>query len=167
MPSFFNHRTMKFYFVWGHLTGDLYARSHYNESPKHALYLSTGYDMEMVGQSYSYIDRDNFLMSYSDDYSPALSAQYVRRHKLRYVHEWPSRFSVDTWLQMTDNEVVGIDEAQFFDNGIVDVCTTLANNGCPIEHIQQMMGHAKIETTMIYTKLNQEEIRRNHERCAI
>ena len=82
-------------------------KRHYNESPKHALYLSTGYDMEMVGQSYSYIDRDNFLMSYSDDYSPALSAQYVRRHKLRYVHEWPSRFSVDTWLQMTNNEVVG------------------------------------------------------------
>ena len=26
-------------------------------------------------------------------------------------------------------DVVGIDEAQFFDNGIVDVCTTLANNG--------------------------------------
>ena len=82
-------------------------KRHYNESPKHAIYFSTGYDMEMVGQSYSYIDRDNFLMSYSDDYSPALSAQYVRRHKLRYVHEWQSRFSVDTWLQMTNNEVVG------------------------------------------------------------
>ena len=82
-------------------------KRHYNESPKHAFYLSSSYDMEMVGQSYSYMDRDNFLMSYSDDYSSAMSAQYVRCHKLRYVHEWPSRFSVDTWLQMSDNEVVG------------------------------------------------------------
>ena len=82
-------------------------KRHYNESPKHALYFSSGYDMEMVGQSYSYIDRDNFLMSYSDDRFPASSAQYVRRHKLSYVHEWPSRFSLDTWLQISDNEVVG------------------------------------------------------------
>ena len=83
-------------------------KRHYNESPKHAVYISTGYDMEMVGQEYSYMDRDNFLMSYSDDDSPVLSAQYVRRHKLRYVHEWPSRFSVDTWLQMENNETVGM-----------------------------------------------------------
>ena len=82
-------------------------KRHYNESPKHALYLSTGYDMEMVGQSYSYLDRDNFLMSYSEDNSPALSAQYVRRHKLRYIHEWPNRFSIDTWLQLEDNEAAG------------------------------------------------------------
>ena len=82
-------------------------KRHYNESPKHAIYFSTSYDMEMVGQSYSYLDRDNFLMSYTDESSTALSAQYVRRHKLRYVHEWQSRFSLDTWLQMSNNEVVG------------------------------------------------------------
>lgn len=82
-------------------------KRHYNESPKHALYLSTGYDMEMVGQSYSYMDRDNFLMSYTEDNSSALSAQYVRRHKLRYIHEWPNRFSLDTWLQLEDCEAVG------------------------------------------------------------
>lgn len=78
-------------------------KRHYNESPRHALYFSTGYDMELVGQSYTYLDRDNFLMSYSGD-SPALAAQYVRRHKVRYLHEWQNRFSVDTWLQMEDSE---------------------------------------------------------------
>ena len=82
-------------------------KRHYNESPKHALYLSTGYDMEMVGQNYSYMDRDNFLMSYAKDSSSVLSAQYVRRHKLRYIHEWPNRFSLDTWLQLEDCEAVG------------------------------------------------------------
>lgn len=81
-------------------------KRHYNESPKHALYLSTSYDMEMVGQNYSYMDRDNILLSYSDDIT-ALSAQYVRRHKLRYVHEWQNRFSIDTWVQMEENEATG------------------------------------------------------------
>ncbi len=82
-------------------------KRHYNESPRHAIYLSTSYDMEMVGQNYSYMDRDNILLSYSEDNSPALSAQYVRRHKLRYLHEWESRFSVDTWVQMEENEAAG------------------------------------------------------------
>lgn len=82
-------------------------KRHYNESPRHALYFSTGYDMEMVGQNYSYMDRDNILLSYSEDNSPALSAQYVRRHKVRYLHEWKNRFSVDTWLQMEDCEAAG------------------------------------------------------------
>ena len=82
-------------------------KRHYNESPKHALYFSTGYDMEMVGQSYSYMDRDNFLLSYSEDNSTVMSAQYVRRHKVRYLHEWPSQFSIDTWLQYEDAEAVG------------------------------------------------------------
>lgn len=82
-------------------------KRHYNESPKHALYFSTGYDMEMVGQNYSYMDRDNFLLSYSEDNSTVMSAQYVRRHKVRYLHEWPSQFSIDTWLQYEDAEAVG------------------------------------------------------------
>lgn len=80
---------------------------HYNESPKHALYFSTSYDMEMVGQSYTYLDRDNFLLSYSDDGSSTRSALYVRRHKVQYVHEWQNRFTLDTWMQMEDNETVG------------------------------------------------------------
>jgi thymidine kinase len=32
-------------------------------------------------------------------------------------------------LMATDVDVVGIDEAQFFDDGIVDVCRQLANSG--------------------------------------
>jgi len=81
-------------------------KRHYNESPRHALYFSTGYDMEMIGQQYSYMDRDNVLMSY-DDGSSNRAAQYVRRHKVRYVHEWPSRFSIDTWLQYATSEATG------------------------------------------------------------
>ena len=43
MPSFFNHRTMNFHFVWGHQTGDFYARSHNNESPTAKKLIETFY----------------------------------------------------------------------------------------------------------------------------
>jgi hypothetical protein len=79
---------------------------HFNESPRHALYVSTSYDLEMLGQSFTYMDRDNLLMSYTVD-SAASPAQYIRRHKLRYVREWPSRISVDTWLQYEQCEDAG------------------------------------------------------------
>ncbi len=79
---------------------------HYNEFPRHALYLSTSYDMEMIGQSFSYMDRDNILMSYTVD-SLSSSAQYVRRHKLRYLREWQNKFSIDTWVQYESSEGAG------------------------------------------------------------
>lgn len=78
---------------------------HYNEFPRHALYLSTSYDMEMIGQNFSYMDRDNLLMSYTD--SLVSAAQYVRRHKLRYLREWQNKFSIDTWLQYESSEGAG------------------------------------------------------------
>lgn len=79
---------------------------HFNEFPRNALSLSTSYDLEMLGQSFTYMDRDNFLMSYTVD-TLAAAAQYVRRGQLRYVCEWPSRFSVDTWLQYDHCEAAG------------------------------------------------------------
>ncbi|MBR4136172.1 MAG: carboxypeptidase-like regulatory domain-containing protein [Bacteroidales bacterium] len=79
---------------------------HYNEHPRHALSFSTMYDVEMPGQSYGYMERDNFLMSYSTG-EPSLSAQYVQRLKLRYEKEWPFRLSLDTWVQYENNEATG------------------------------------------------------------
>ena len=79
---------------------------HLNESPQNALSFSASYDMEMPGQTYSYVDRDNFLMSYNTDGSE-ISAQYVRRVRLRYQKEWPSRLSMDTWIQYERSEATG------------------------------------------------------------
>ena len=79
---------------------------HLNESPKNALSFSASYDMEMPGQTYSYVDRDNILMSYNTDGSE-ISAQYVRRVRLRYQKEWPSRLGLDTWLQYESSEATG------------------------------------------------------------
>ena len=45
--------------------------------------------------------------------------------------------------------------------------TTLIRNGCPVEHVQRMLGHAKLSTTMIYARIDDDDVRRNHERCAI
>ena len=79
---------------------------HLNESPKNALSFSASYDMEMPGQTYSYVDRDNILMSYNTDGSE-ISAQYVHRVRLRYQKEWPSRLSMDTWIQYERSEATG------------------------------------------------------------
>lgn len=82
-------------------------KRHINESPRHVILFTQNYDVEMPGRSYSYMDRDNFFMSYNTG-DPELSAQYVRRTRLRYMREWANRFSVDTWLQYENNEATGM-----------------------------------------------------------
>ena len=79
---------------------------HPYESLRHALYLSTYYDVEVPGQTYSLFDRDNVFMSFSMG-TPTQRMQYVRRTKLRYEKEWANRFSVDAWLQHENNEAAG------------------------------------------------------------
>ncbi len=50
-------------------------------------------------------------------------------HNERAIRSTPVNFASDILLLAGDCDVVGIDEAQFFDEAIVDVCNTLANNG--------------------------------------
>lgn len=76
------------------------------ESLRHALYLSTYYDVEIPGQTFSLLDRDNIFMSLSIG-SPTTRMQYVRRTKLRYEKEWANRFSIDMWFQHENNEAAG------------------------------------------------------------
>lgn len=76
------------------------------ESPNNYISFSSTYDVEMPGQQYTYMDRDNFFMSYDyDKRNPA--AQYVRRTKLLFRHEWPSNFRLESWLQYENNEATG------------------------------------------------------------
>ena len=58
-----------------------------------------------------------------------VSEEDVVSHNANAIRSTPVTSSSNILLLATDVDVVGIDEAQFFDNGIVDVCTTLANNG--------------------------------------
>jgi len=50
-------------------------------------------------------------------------------HNENAIRSTPVNFASDILLLTGDCDVVGIDEAQFFDAAIVDVCNTLANNG--------------------------------------
>lgn len=57
------------------------------------------------------------------------SKSEVVSHDQRTIHSTPVECS-ESILRLSDNvDVVGIDEAQFFDQGLVDVCMQLANRG--------------------------------------
>jgi thymidine kinase len=55
--------------------------------------------------------------------------QNIVSHNENAIRSTPVNFSNDILLLAGDCDVVGIDEAQFFDEAIVDVCNSLANNG--------------------------------------
>lgn len=66
-------------------------------------------------------------------FKPAIDVRYseeeVVSHDHRAIQSTPVESSSSILLLADDVDVVGIDEAQFFDMGIVDVCTELANRG--------------------------------------
>lgn len=66
-------------------------------------------------------------------FKPAIDIRYddedVVSHNKTAIRSTPVQFASDIILLCGDSDVVGIDEAQFFDDQIVDVCRKLANNG--------------------------------------
>ena len=57
------------------------------------------------------------------------SVEEVVSHDENAIHSTPVDSSANILLLATGVEVVGIDEAQFFDDGLVDVCNQLADSG--------------------------------------
>lgn len=57
------------------------------------------------------------------------SVEQVVSHDDNAIHSTPVDSSANIILLASGVEVVGIDEAQFFDDGLVDVCNQLANSG--------------------------------------
>ena len=57
------------------------------------------------------------------------SEQEVVSHDANAIQSTPVESAQNILLMASDVDVVGIDEAQFFDAGIVDVCRELANSG--------------------------------------
>jgi thymidine kinase len=55
--------------------------------------------------------------------------QYIVSHNERTIRSTPVHVASDILLMAGSCDVVGIDEAQFFDDAIVEVCNTLANSG--------------------------------------
>jgi len=66
-------------------------------------------------------------------FKPVLDTRYhlekIVSHNENSIRSTPVNFASDLLLLAGDCEVVGIDEAQFFDPAIVDVCNQLANSG--------------------------------------
>ncbi|MBS1491742.1 MAG: thymidine kinase [Bacteroidetes bacterium] len=66
-------------------------------------------------------------------FKPSIDKRYheekIVSHSEREIRSTPVQFASDILLLAGNCEVVGIDEAQFFDDAIVDVCNTLANQG--------------------------------------
>ena len=66
-------------------------------------------------------------------FKPEIDTRYhvadVVSHEGNAITSTPVPLSGNILLMAHDMDVVGIDEAQFFDDGLIDVCNTLANNG--------------------------------------
>jgi len=77
--------------------------------------------------------RAEFANQKVEIFKPKMEKRYsdheVVSHDARSINSTPVENSSNILLLTYDVDVVGIDEAQFFDDGLVDVCNALANNG--------------------------------------
>ncbi len=66
-------------------------------------------------------------------FKPAIDVRYdevkIVSHDTNFIHSTPVNNSKEIIPLLKDVDVVGIDEAQFFDEGIANVCEQLAANG--------------------------------------
>jgi thymidine kinase len=66
-------------------------------------------------------------------FKPVIDKRYhdqkIVSHNETAIRSTPVNFANDILLLAGDCDVVGVDEAQFFDEAIVDTCNTLANQG--------------------------------------
>ena len=77
--------------------------------------------------------RAQFARQKVEIFKPAIDVRYsqedVVSHDQKHILSTPIDSSASILLLTSDIDVVGIDEAQFFDMGIVEVCNELANRG--------------------------------------
>ncbi len=77
--------------------------------------------------------RAQFAKQRVEIFKPAIDVRYseedVVSHDQKHIKSTPIDSSASILLLAGDIDVVGIDEAQFFDEGLVDVCNELAYRG--------------------------------------
>ena len=77
--------------------------------------------------------RAKFAKQKGEIFKPSIDTRYsdleVVRHDQTSIKSPPVDTSSSILLLSSDIDVVGIDEAQFLDDGLVDVCNELANRG--------------------------------------
>lgn len=66
-------------------------------------------------------------------FKPSIDQRYheedVVSHNQNSIRSTPVSVAAEILLHVTKGDVVGIDEAQFFDESLVEICITLANQG--------------------------------------
>jgi len=79
------------------------------------------------------LKRAKFAKQKVEIFKPKIDTRYseeeVVSHDRNAIRSTPVESSGSILLMSGNVEVIGIDEAQFFDDGLVDVCTQLANQG--------------------------------------
>ena len=79
------------------------------------------------------LKRAKFARQRVEIYKPTIDTRYseeeVVSHEGNSISSTPVESSASILLLTSEVDVVGIDEAQFFDEGLVKVCNQLANNG--------------------------------------
>lgn len=79
------------------------------------------------------LKRAKFARQKVEIFKPAIDTRYdelkVVSHDDNAIHSTPVPSSSNIFLLASNVEVVGIDEAQFFDEGLVSVCNQLADSG--------------------------------------
>lgn len=77
--------------------------------------------------------RAKFAKQNVEIFKPAIDTRYSEEDVVSHDHSSIVSTPIDTsssiLLLSADTDVVGIDEAQFLDDGLVDVCNQLANRG--------------------------------------
>ena len=77
--------------------------------------------------------RAKFAKQKVEIFKPAIDTRYseedVVSHEGNSIQSTPVESSASILLMGSDTDVIGVDEAQFFDAGIVDVCNELASRG--------------------------------------
>lgn len=79
------------------------------------------------------LKRAQFARQRVEIFKPSIDTRYseadVVSHDSHSITSTPVENSAGILLLTTETDVVGIDEAQFFDDGLIDVCNQLANRG--------------------------------------
>ncbi|MBA7581504.1 Thymidine kinase [subsurface metagenome] len=82
------------------------------------------------------LKRTRFANLKVEIFKPVVDTRYSERevvsHDTNIILSTPVQTASNILLLVNDVDVVGIDEAQFFDKGLVDVCNSLADKGIRI-----------------------------------
>lgn len=113
----------------------LFSEDHHNETRRRGRIevicgsMFSGKTEELIRR----LKRAKFARQRVEIYKPAIDTRYsdaeVVSHDATSIASTPIDSSASILLFTSEIDVVGIDEAQFFDEGLVDVCNELANNG--------------------------------------